>query len=100
MIAKQQYGFSKSDIIWGLCKALVRNYINNLGRGKKLEPPFVFQGGVAANKGIKKAFEEAVGHEVIVPSNYDVMGGIGAAILARERSRESLKRRPSRASTT
>jgi predicted CoA-substrate-specific enzyme activase len=84
MIAKQQYGFSKPDIIWGLCRALVRNYINNLGRGKKLEPPFVFQGGVAANKGIKKAFEEAMGCEVIVPANYDVMGAIGAAILARE----------------
>jgi predicted CoA-substrate-specific enzyme activase len=84
MIAKQQYGFSKSDIIWGLCKALVRNYTNNLGRGKKLEPPFVFQGGIAANKGIKKAFEEAVGHEVIVPSNYEVMGAIGGVILARE----------------
>jgi len=84
MIAKQQYGFSKPDIIWGLCRALVRNYINNLGRGKKLEPPFVFQGGVAANKGIKKAFEEAMGCEVIVPPNYDVMGAIGAAILARE----------------
>ncbi|HEX2954032.1 MAG TPA: acyl-CoA dehydratase activase, partial [Bacillota bacterium] len=32
MIAKQQFGFSKADIIKGLCEALVRNYINNLGR--------------------------------------------------------------------
>ena len=31
MIAKQQYGFSKAEIIKGLCTALVRNYINNLG---------------------------------------------------------------------
>lgn len=84
MIAKQQYGFSKADIINGLCEALVRNYINNLGRGKKLEPPFVFQGGVAANKGIKTAFEKAIGHEVVIPEHYNVMGAIGAAILARE----------------
>ncbi|RKD32961.1 acyl-CoA dehydratase activase [Thermohalobacter berrensis] len=84
MIAKQQYGFSKADIIKGLCKALVRNYINNLGRGKKLEPPFVFQGGVAANVGIKAAFEEEVGHEVIVPKYHNVMGAIGVALLAKE----------------
>lgn len=84
MIAKQQYGFSKADIIKGLCEALVRNYINNLGRGKKLEPPFVFQGGVAANKGIKAAFEKEVGHEVIVPKYYNVMGAVGSAILAKD----------------
>lgn len=83
MIAKQQYGFSKADIINGLCVALVRNYINNLGRGKKLVPPFVFQGGVAANRGIRAAFEREVGHEVIIPEHYNVMGAIGAAILAR-----------------
>jgi len=85
MIAKQQYGFSKEDIINGLCQALVRNYINNVGRGKKLEPPFVFQGGVAANAGIKAAFEKEIKHEVIVPKYFNVMGAIGAAILAKEK---------------
>lgn len=84
MIAKQQFGFSKAEIINGLCEALVRNYINNLGRGKQLLPPFVFQGGVAANAGIKAAFEKEIGHEVIIPEHFGVMGAIGAAILARE----------------
>ncbi len=84
MIAKQQYGFSKAEIINGLCEALVRNYLSNLGRGKKLEPPFVFQGGVAANKGIKSAFEKEVRHRIVVPEHYNVMGAIGAAILARD----------------
>jgi len=84
MIAKQQFGFSKPEIINGLCQALVRNYMNNLARGKKLEPPFVFQGGVAANIGIKAAFEKEIGHEVIIPKYHHVMGAIGSAILARE----------------
>ena len=84
MIAKQQFGFSKPEIIRGLCEALVRNYINNLGRGHQLLPPYCFQGGVAANKGIKEAFEREIGHEVIVPKHFNVMGAIGAAILARE----------------
>lgn len=84
MIAKQQYGFSKAEIIKGLCTALVRNYINNLGRGKTLKPPYIFQGGVAANKGILAAFEKEVQHEVIIPEYFSVMGAIGCAILAKE----------------
>ncbi|HHU62603.1 MAG TPA: 2-hydroxyglutaryl-CoA dehydratase [Clostridiales bacterium] len=84
MISKQQFGFSKAEIINGLCEALVRNYINNLGRGKQLKPKFVFQGGVAANVGIKAAFEREINAEIIVPKHFDVMGAIGSAILARE----------------
>jgi len=84
MIAKQQFGFSKSEIIRGLCEALVRNYINNLGRGKKIEPPFVFQGGVAANKGIRSAFEKEISHEVIIPSHFNIMGALGSALLAKD----------------
>lgn len=84
MIAKQQYGYSKADIIKGLCDALVRNYLNNLGHGKELKPPFVFQGGVAANKGIIKAFEEQTGHKIIIPKYFNVMGAIGMALMAKE----------------
>ncbi len=84
MIAKQQYGFSKSEIIKGLCEALVRNYINNLGRGKTLEPPYVFQGGVAANIGIRAAFEKEMKHEIIIPTHFDVMGALGCALLAKD----------------
>ncbi|MGI5892266.1 MAG: acyl-CoA dehydratase activase [Bacillota bacterium] len=85
MIAKQQYGFSKAEIIKGLCEALVRNYITNLGRGKNLEPPYVFQGGVAANKGICAAFEKEMEHPVIVPEHFGIMGAIGAALLAQDK---------------
>jgi len=84
MISKQQFGFSKEEIINGLCEALVRNYINNLGRGKKLRPPYVFQGGVAANAGIRSAFEKELGEKVMVPEYFDVMGALGAAILSKE----------------
>jgi predicted CoA-substrate-specific enzyme activase len=92
MIAKQQYGFSKAEIIKGLCEALVRNYITNLGRGKNLEPPYVFQGGVAANQGICAAFEKEMGHEVIVPEHFGIMGAIGAALLAKDKMAGSDKK--------
>jgi len=84
MIHKQQMGHSVPDIIAGLCQALVRNYLNNVGKGKDIQPPVVFQGGVAANKGIRAAFEAALETEIIVPPHFDVMGAIGAALLAQE----------------
>jgi len=84
MIHKQQMGHPIEDIINGLCEALVRNYLNNIGKGKVILAPVVFQGGVAANAGIKAAFERALGMEIIVPPHHDVMGAIGAAILAKE----------------
>lgn len=84
MIHKQQTGHSIPDIINGLCEALVRNYINNVARGKNVGAPIVFQGGVAANIGIRRAFERALGTEVVVPQHHGVMGAIGAALLAKE----------------
>jgi predicted CoA-substrate-specific enzyme activase len=84
MIHKQQMGHQIPDIINGLCEALVRNYLNNVGKGKEVLPPILFQGGVAANIGIKAAFEKALGKPVLIPKHYDIMGAIGAAQLARE----------------
>lgn len=84
MIHKQQTGHSVEDIINGLCEALVRNYMNNLAKGKDVEEPIVFQGGVAANVGIVAAFERAIGKKIIIPKYYDVMGAYGAALIAKE----------------
>lgn len=84
MIHKQQMGYPVEDIIMGLCEALVRNYLSNVAKGKKIEQPVVFQGGVAANTGIRHAFQTILGMPVQVPEHFDVMGAIGAALLAQE----------------
>ncbi len=84
MIHKQQMGHGVPDIIRGLCDALVRNYLNNVGKGKEILPPIAFQGGVAANVGIKAAFEHTLDMPVIIPKHFGVMGAIGAAQLAKE----------------
>ncbi|HBR35058.1 MAG TPA: 2-hydroxyglutaryl-CoA dehydratase [Firmicutes bacterium] len=88
MIHKQQMGHSLEDIVAGLCEALVRNYLNNVGKGKEIIPPILFQGGVAANAGIKKAFEKELGLEVVVPEYYATMGAWGVALLAQEEKAE------------
>ncbi len=84
MIHKQQMGHRTEDIIYGLCLALVRNYLNNVGLGKDIQPPIVFQGGVAFNQGILKALQEELNTEIIVPPHHEVMGAIGAALLVHE----------------
>jgi predicted CoA-substrate-specific enzyme activase len=84
MIHKQQMGYDEEDIIGGLCDALVRNYLNNVAKGKRIAPKIFFQGGVAANAGMRAAFEKELGQEVIVPEHHDMMGAIGAAVLARD----------------
>lgn len=84
MIHKQQLGYNPSDIIRGLCEALARNYLNNVAKGKEINSTIFFQGGVAANVGMKSAFENELKKEIFVPKYYDVMGSIGAAIIAKE----------------
>jgi predicted CoA-substrate-specific enzyme activase len=84
MIHKAQMGYEKKDIIKGLCDALVRNYLNNVGKGKEIKPPIVFQGGVSNNEGLVKSFEETLGHKILVPKHNILMGAIGAAILVME----------------
>lgn len=84
MVHKAQMGYCKEDIIRGLCNSLVRNYLNNVGKGKDIKSPIVFQGGVSANKGIVNAFKEQLGMDIYVPKNYILMGALGASYLAKE----------------
>lgn len=89
MIHKQQMGHATADILYGLCEALVRNYLNNVARAKEMLPPIAFQGGVASNVGIRRAFAEALGQEIIITPHHDVTGAVGAAMLAREAARST-----------
>lgn len=84
LVHKAQIGHKKEDIIAGLCKAVVSNYLNNVGKGKKIKPPIVFQGGVSKNIGVVKAFENACGEDIIVDPNSHLMGALGVAILAKK----------------
>ncbi|MBI4186973.1 MAG: 2-hydroxyglutaryl-CoA dehydratase [Chloroflexi bacterium] len=84
MIHKQQMGHRIEDILYGLCQALVRNYLNNVGLGKEVRPPVAFQGGVAFNRAIVKAFQEELHTEIVIPPRHEVMGAIGAALLVRD----------------
>jgi predicted CoA-substrate-specific enzyme activase len=84
MVHKQQMGHQVEDILYGLCQALVRNYLSNVGLGKEIKAPVVFQGGVAFNQAIIKALQEELGMDITVPHHHEIMGAIGAALLIHE----------------
>ncbi|MDD5094522.1 MAG: acyl-CoA dehydratase activase [Dehalococcoidia bacterium] len=92
MVHLQQEGTPKHDIVAGLCYALARNYISNLGKGRKFAKPIAFQGGVAANQGVVRAFEDLLElqpGELRIPEHFLIMGAIGSAIMALEKGKSS-----------
>ncbi len=90
LIHKAQAGYKKEDIIAGLSKSIVLNYLNNVAKGKKIIGPIVFQGGVSKNKGVVKYFEEILGEKIIVDENSHLMGAIGIALLAKEKKSDKV----------
>ena len=88
LIHKAQVGYQKEDIIAGLCRSIVLNYLNNVGKGKKIKEPVVFQGGVSKNEGVLKYFKEILGVDVLVDPDSHLMGALGIAFLAQKQKRE------------
>ncbi|MEW6049979.1 MAG: acyl-CoA dehydratase activase [Candidatus Zixiibacteriota bacterium] len=87
MIHLQQMAAPDYDIVAGLCFAVARNFKGAIARGKRFDPPVAFEGGVAANPGMVRAFTELLGlrdGELIIPEHFNVMSALGAALLALE----------------
>lgn len=88
LIHKAQVGYKIEDIIAGLSKSIVLNYLNNLAKGKKIKSPIVFQGGVSKNVGVVKYFKEILNEDIIVDPNSHLMGAIGIAILSKQNNND------------
>ncbi len=87
MIHLQQEASPDYDIVAGLCFAVARNLKSNIAKGKTIIPPVSFQGGVAANHGVRRAFSEVLGlkeGELIIPEHFFSMGAIGASLIVQE----------------
>jgi len=81
MIHLQQIATPVEDIVAGLCFAVARNFKGSISRGRNVVAPVSFQGAVAANKGMVRAFREILGlDELLVPEDFAFMGAIGAAL--------------------
>jgi len=81
MIHLQQIATPDYDIVAGLCYALARNFKSNIGKGRAFIRPISFQGGVAANVGMRRAFLDVLELEeedLIIPKYFASMGALGA----------------------
>ncbi|MBI5588434.1 MAG: CoA activase [Deltaproteobacteria bacterium] len=87
MIHLQQIATPDYDIVAGLCYAVARNFKATIGKGKEFTRPVAFQGGVAANLGVRKAFKDVLelsDADYIIPAHYASMGALGAVFSCLE----------------
>ncbi len=90
-ILYQRQGASKSDILAGLHEAIATRSLNLLKR-VSIEREFSITGGIAKNRGMVAKLREKTGMEPLLSEDPQIIGALGAAILAKERSgKESTK---------
>lgn len=91
MVHLQQRGMPLPDILAGLGMALARNFRGVIGRGKAFVPPILFQGGVAYNQGVARAFERVLNlkpGELLIPEHCQLMVALGAALVVSDEQAE------------
>ena len=74
-------GRSREDLLAGIHKAMSRR-VAIMGKSVGFKKDVVFTGGVAKNMGIKKAMDDEIGLQILIPEEPQIMGALGAAILA------------------
>jgi predicted CoA-substrate-specific enzyme activase len=84
VIHHQKDTHERENLLAGLGYSIAYNYINRVVNGKHIGENIFFQGGVAANKAVVSAFERILEKPVTVPTNYDITGAIGIALLTRD----------------
>jgi len=82
VVSLRAEGRSREDLLAGINKAMSRR-VAIMGKSVGFKRDVVFSGGVAKNIGIKKAMEEEIGMQILIPEEPQIMGALGAAILAK-----------------
>ncbi|MBT9172713.1 MAG: Activator of (R)-2-hydroxyglutaryl-CoA dehydratase [Syntrophomonadaceae bacterium] len=81
----QQEGRAVSDILSGLCYAVIRTFKASVVRSARMVPPLLLHGGMTENKGIVRAVRElfSLGTEdIFIPGESRNMNSSGTALLA------------------
>jgi len=87
VIGQMSRGAPKADIVAGIPTAIARRVAGLAGQ-VGLEEAVVMTGGVAQNIGVVKALEKQIGLPIFLPSEPQLVGALGAALLAREKRKE------------
>ncbi len=78
-------GEKREDIIKAVHNSVVER-IFGLASRVGIEPDVVVSGGVAKNQGVIRALKDKLGFEPLVPDEPQIIGALGAALLAKERA--------------
>lgn len=81
VVSLRALGKLREDLIAGVHKA-VASRVAVMARRLNIRPEVIFTGGVAKNGGVKRSLEEELGLEITVPEEPQIMGALGAALLA------------------
>jgi len=81
VVSLRAQGRSREDLISGIHKAAALR-VATLGKMVGYERQVVLTGGVAKNIGVKKFLEDEIKMETMVPEEPQIMGALGAALLA------------------
>jgi len=88
VIAQMSRGAPKADIVAGL-HAAIASRVAGLAGQVGLEEAVVMTGGVAQNIGVVKALEKQIGLPIHLPPQPQLVGALGAALLAYEKRQTS-----------
>lgn len=76
-------GAERADIVAGLHRAIAKR-VGAMVKRIGPNPVIAFAGGVAKNSGVKRALEEALNVTLVIPPEPQIVGALGAALIARE----------------
>lgn len=82
VVAYRAEGRPVEDLLAGIVRSVARRVAMMAG-SVNLSPELIFTGGVAKNIGVRKALEREVGLEMVIPEEPQIVGALGAAILAK-----------------
>jgi len=85
-------GKQKSDIVAGLHSAIAGR-VYNLLRGVGIEPDLAITGGIGKNSGVVSEIEKRTGLKAFIPDEPQIVGALGAAILARDQFMNAKEKR-------
>ena len=84
-----QESFSREDVTAGLVYSIVQNYLTKVKGPRAVGNRVFFQGGVAMNRAVGHAFAQCLDKHIVIPPHPELLGAVGVALLALERSRDT-----------
>lgn len=78
-------GWEMSDVLAGLHSSITAR-VYTLLRGVGVEPDLVITGGIGKNRGMVQKIEECLGLKTMLPDEPQIVGALGAALFAQEKT--------------